>query len=449
MKTLLERAKGSPLDIRSARLDRADILALLSPHSQQFRSLDLVKNRWSDVQRFSEAVSGPLPLFRTLGINIVAPDMLGPAMMFPPPPSFSLFSGAVNLKEFIFHSNGELFFNCFTFPSLTTFELSMISEGEDFPASELLDFLEATPTLETVHIRIKAEVDDPPENVIVLPNVKVFSVNQNVPGYTIAAHMSCPSARSTSLVLEEDVEQWASQDAFPTSVFSWNAIGPQYMARQIDEIVLAITSPGDDILSCSISSLSPGPAVLILGYKMTAEDDGHIEDRLSLGEKHSEVFSLALETVRKHPLLSSIKRLHIRDRHLSLAPHQLSQIANQAMQLLKSLGPLEELVFEVDDLRPFLSPFFAVQEEIQGSMQPDAFPSIKGLTIAERFEEPLSEECVDAIVGFAKSQHTRGIPFERVVLVMIYPPVGIAERLGPWVGTVHFCEAIIEDRDLV
>ena len=436
VKTFLERAKESALDVRSDRLDHANILAMLSPHAQRFRTLDLAYNSWSDIQRFSEAAPGPLPLLRTLNINVLGFGMLGPETMNPPSPP--LFSGAVNLKNFILHSEGVPYLNRFVYPNLKTFELSAMPINAEFHVSQLLNFLEASPTLETVHIRIEAEIllgDVPPGRVVVLPNIKIFSVTQDEPGYGIITHISCPSPGLMSLLREQYFEDRMPQEVFPTSV-SWNAIGPQYVASTVDEVALEITTAAEIILSCSLSFSSPGPATLELGYRMIAgerlNDTPH-----SLGEKHSQVFSQASKAIREHPLLRNVKRLRIRDRHDFLTPHQLAGIAEAAARLFKFVGPLEELILDVDDLRPFLSPFF-VPPEFQVFPQPDAFSLIKGLTIAEPSERPLNEECVAAIVGFVKSQHTRGVPFERASLHMKSPPVGMAERLEPWVGTLHF-----------
>ena len=102
VKMLLERARWSTLDIRFARLERAETLALLSPHAQQFRTIDFVSGYWSDIWRFSEAASGPLPLLHTLKIRETgrrASETIKP----PSPPSFS---GAVNLRSFFFRSEG-------------------------------------------------------------------------------------------------------------------------------------------------------------------------------------------------------------------------------------------------------------------------------------------------------------------------------------------------------
>ena len=439
MKMLLERAKGSALDVRSACLDRTDILALLSPHAQQFRTLDFTFDYWSNIRRFSEAVSGPLPLLRTLKINAIGTT--------PNPPSLPLFSGAVNLKNFSLRLEGAPFLNHFTFPTLTTFEFSAVDKR--FPVSQLLNFLEALPTLQTVRIKIEAELllgDVPPERVVILPNVEIFSVTQGEPGYRIAPHISCPSASRISLVREQDVEFEVPQEIFPT----WNTIGPQYAASTIDKVALGITTIGGDLVSFSLSFLSPGSATLELGYKLITGDEDSDESTPELGWKYAEVLSHALKAIRTHPLLSNVKRLHIWDKHIFYNPRHLASMAKEATGLFRFVGPLDELVLDIDDLRLFLSPFLDLPES-QVSTEQGTFPSIKALIIAEQSKDPFDEEFVAAIVGFVRSQHMRGVPFERVVFHMTSPPAGMAERLEPWVCTVHFSEEMIpvDDQDSI
>ena len=181
VKMILERAKGSALDINSSLLD-ADTLALLSPHTQRFRSLKLVFDNWGDIQGFSEVTPEPLPLLDTLDIYIIEFDVFTPGNI--DPPSLPLFRGAVNLKKFLLRTKQESYLNHFAFPNLTTFELKAAPDGEEFPASQLLDFLEATPTLQTVHITIKGEISlagVPPGRIVVLSNAKNFSVARDEP----------------------------------------------------------------------------------------------------------------------------------------------------------------------------------------------------------------------------------------------------------------------------
>ena len=434
VKTFLERAKGTPLDIRIGGSVHAEILALLSPLSQRVRSLDFVYGLWRDTQKLSDAVSGPLPLLHTLEINVSTPYRLGPETM--DPPSLPLFSGAVNLKEFVFYSEGgPSFLDHFAFSNLTTFELSAMPDSEIFYAPQLLDFLEASPTLRTVHIKIEAEIlpaDIPPEEPIVLPNVETFSLSQTGFDYRIVTQISCPSARLTSFVREQHVVEWTSEEIFPISV-SWNAIGPQYTAHPIDEVVLRITTDEDAILSCSISFLSPGPTTLELGCKLITGDEHYSESSASLEENHSEVLSHAFKAIRNHPLLSNVKRLRIRDRQLSYPFPRAMGIADEAALLFKSVGPLEELNLDVANLPLYLAPFLHLLEFVEME-QPVISLSIKELAISH--SPAMDDKDESVIVRFAESQHMRGEPLERVILRMKDPPVRVAERLKPWVGTV-------------
>lgn len=69
METLLERAKGSELDIILPNSDAPlGAITQLSPHTQQIGSPQFVLSQLSDVVAFSEVVSGPLPLLRTLKV---------------------------------------------------------------------------------------------------------------------------------------------------------------------------------------------------------------------------------------------------------------------------------------------------------------------------------------------------------------------------------------------
>jgi len=432
---LLERAKGSALDVRASCLNFVNILALVSPHAQRLRTLDFTFDYWPNIQRFSEATSGQLPLLRTLKINVV--DMMVP-------PSLPLFSGAINLKNFSLRFKGIPFLDHFAFPNLTTFKFSAV--GDEFPISQLLNFLETLSTLRTARIKIKAEVlrgDVPPERVIVLPNVEIFSVTEGKPSYRIAPHISCPSAKRISLVREQDVDDLMPEEIFP----AWDTIGPQYMASTIDEVTLGITTTEDELVSFSLSFLSPGSATLELGYRITAENPYGDEPVFFPGWKYTQVFEHALEAIRTYPLLSNIKRLRIWDKHRLLNPRPLTSIAKEATPgLFRFMGPLEELVLDIDDLRLFLSPFLDLPES-QGPTEQSVFPSIRVLIIAEQPEDPFDEECVAAIVGFARSQHMRGAPLERVVFHMKSPPVGMAELLGPWVCVVDFSKEMISRDD--
>ena len=273
VKTLLERAKLSALDISSARLDCADTLALLSSHAQQFRTLKFVRDCWPYVRTFSEAIPGPLPLLRTLEIDAVYFDFgscstIDPEMMGPPSRPF--FSGAVNLKNLTLRMRGKksLFLNHFVFPNLKTFELSVTPHNQPFCLSGLLGFLEASPTLHTTFGRTTtlSRGVSPGRNIpaVILIRIKTFSLTLDKPYCWIAPHVSCSSARSMSFVHEQDAAYEIPQEIFPTPN-SWNVICPQ---NTIDEVVLGMTSlattPGKT--SCFVPSPSHHLAWLALNW---------------------------------------------------------------------------------------------------------------------------------------------------------------------------------------
>jgi hypothetical protein len=151
--TLLERAKGSALDVVAIRRAPLDTGTLLSHHTRQIRHLSFPYNGWTDILTSSEVNSRPLPLLRTLHIRIAAPHNLPGMLTVPSPP---LFSGAVDLKAFAFHSQSTRLLNRFAFPNLTTFKLTTCPTLE-FNVSDLLSFLQASPALRTVKVEIRGD----------------------------------------------------------------------------------------------------------------------------------------------------------------------------------------------------------------------------------------------------------------------------------------------------
>jgi len=437
VKTLLERAKGSTLDIVTGSNDAVDIITLLPPHNQQFRYLNFVFSHWRDIQIFSEINAGPLPLLRTIIINAVNEFNLdGPDVMTPP--SLPLFSNAVNLREFSLNSERSPFLGHFVFPNLTTFELSTAPGGEGFRASELLNFLEASPTLRTVQIAIIADIilsGIPQERVVVLPNVETFSlvVDDGRPGYKIAAHISCPSVRHTLLRHETVAGMGIIQDIFPTSV-SWGAIVRQYTRVPAEEVALEIKYSQDPIIACSLIFRSPDATVISLDFKVSASDEDDPE------VPFEDVFSQASRTIRDHPLLPNIKRLRIEYRFL-MSPSLLTRIANEVGRLFQSVGPLDELTIYGCDLRSYLTPFLNLPER-NNMEQPVVFPPIKKLAISHPFMQYYEEECMAAIVELAKSQHARGVPFEHVTVCVGKLPTAMREGLRPWVAAVDCYEEL-------
>ena len=152
VKTLVKRAKGSLLDITSSSWDPASIMSVLPSHTKQIRSLNFRSNHWAKIRRFSELNCGALLPLCTLRISangklgLNSPDATIPL-------SLLLFSNAMNLQEFSLDSRSLPFLNHFVFPSLIRFELSIV-QVEGFWALQLLDFLEASPMLQKLDMRL-------------------------------------------------------------------------------------------------------------------------------------------------------------------------------------------------------------------------------------------------------------------------------------------------------
>ena len=175
--TLLERARGSVLDIAAFRDLPISTITLISPHAQQIRSLEFMRNHWQDIITFSESTSGRLLLLRTLAI---IPPTISDSLGRPDVSTFSplpIFSGSINMERFVFRSRKLSLLSHFLFPNLTAVELSTDLEVGECSASCLLDFLKASAMLEAVDMKISAIIalqNVPEKMVVILPNVKTF-----------------------------------------------------------------------------------------------------------------------------------------------------------------------------------------------------------------------------------------------------------------------------------
>ena len=174
MTTLLKRATGSALDVFIERDVPPNTITLLSPHTQRIRYLTFPCNSRREV--LSEVFSGPLPLLRRLLI-LEPDDPHNQPNVFVAPP-LPLFGGAINLEEFVFGQGWDVPLNNFVFPNLTTFELYTPPRVES-DASVFLNFLEASPTLQTIEVDICGAfvLENVPRGIVVLPNVKTFSLS--------------------------------------------------------------------------------------------------------------------------------------------------------------------------------------------------------------------------------------------------------------------------------
>ena len=419
MKTLLDRAKGSPLSILASCMDPVATIRLLPPYAKQIA--DLVITNWADFWRFSDLSSVPLPLLRALKINIVQ-EVLTDIPEVMTHPSHPLFRAAVDLKEFRLHSDVSSLLSCFIFPNLTSFELS-VAAVEEFRGSQLLDFLEASPMLQVVDMRILTTLSlegIPQERIIVLQHVENLrlTASDGGPGYKLATHISCPSVKNTSITYMDEgrPHEDPPYETFPASD-SLNAIIRQYMRSPIEEVRLEIITEPVYFIACSLTFRSADATVIKLRFQV--DEDDETPETFSC-----DVFYKACGAIRDLPPLASIECLHIYGL-LNIDIESTARIAHEFGGLLRSLGPLEELIICRCDMRPY----FLYYPEIVGC------PKIRVLTLSDPWKT-LREGVARGLVEFAKAQHELGVSFERVEIRSRVPLADVEYRLRSWVGAV-------------
>ena len=440
VKTFLKRAKESPLEIVVDYEVPVKTIALLPPLTKQIRTLNFLNSRWADFQRFSEVTSGLLPHLHTLTIDfteshthITEEDDMDD--LENNPPSLPLFSDAVDLKALRFHSASfqSPFVLHFVFPNLVSFDLSMIKQ-RDFDASQLFDFLESSPMLQIVYIEVLASIflkEVPQERVISLLSVEKFTliVGDEGPGYAMAAHIHCPSARVTSMLLKSTFEKY-TREIFPTSD-SWNTILRHYTRSPIEEVTLEIR-PGPAPLTCKLTFGSPDATTINFSFIEIRDSADYDEYGMRYpGPPVSEIFAQATRAIRNHPQLANIKRLRISH---SFRPsgyfNDAQQTVKEVRRLFNFLGPLDEMTIYHCDLQLYFRLFLV--------------PPTKKLILLHPIK---LSGCTAGLVSLAKMQHARGMPFERVVIRSEELPEGI-EGLILWVGSVEYsCEKLRGCRD--
>ena len=425
VKTLLERAKGTALDVFVGNSVLFSAVQPLSTRTKQIRrlSLDFFADEWETFQKFSELASGPLPLLHTLTIDVSSNP--NPEFFENPSSLQPVFSNAVNLKVFCLYSKTKWSpsFTPLTFPNLVSFDF-LVTPLDKFPALQLLDFLEASPMLRTVHMTIMADIlfeGIPQRRIVILPNVESFNLTTSDDrfGYEIAIHISCPSVTFTSLTLRKTLDSAVPEQLFPAQAL-WDAIICQYTRSLVEEVAVE-TMP----IASTLTFRSADATVIKFCFEIVDEDP----DRIHFTSE--EILVQATRAVQHHPQLANIKCLRICYSFISLITPEASEIANEVELLFKSVGPLDELTICSFDLELYFPWCFSLDDE-----KPVVFPPTKKLTISQP-PYALTEQCV-AIVELAMLRHTLGIPFEQVIFCGKRMSAEMEERLRTWVGSVEY-----------
>jgi hypothetical protein len=275
-----------------------------------------------------------------------------------------------------------------------------------------------------------------PQEMVVLPNVETFSLSvhgeEDMQVYEPAVQISCPRAKYTSLTqIKFDNGVTHDLEAFPGSV-SLEAIVRQYSTSPVEQVMLEIRN--DKFMTVTTYSLtfqSSDTTVIRLGFELGKSCGDEEEFSFSHEATNFEIFSQACRTIRDHPLLSHVKRLHIVDRTGSFGADRPQDIAEVVRELFSSLGPLDELVIHGCNLQIFLPEFGCFER---------ALPPVKELTILE-LRVPDGQWYMNAIVELAELQHGLGKPFKRVTVCGSGIPGGLADKLRQWVSAAD-CDGL-------
>ncbi|KAF9783428.1 hypothetical protein BJ322DRAFT_151523 [Thelephora terrestris] len=452
LKTFLDRAKGSALDVIVDAGVPASTMGLLSSHTKQFRSLHFTRHKLRDVQMFLRVNSGPLPLLHTLEISTGTEEDGEGASGAITPPSTPLFNHATNLKAFGFYSDSgwSPSLGYFTFPHLTSLSMSVKPHG--ICGSQLLDMLEASPMLRDVYIEAMDFVGSdlrrvPKGRVVVLDNVDSFDLcligGERL--YQFAVHISCPSASSTSLSRSGELSKSFREDALPTPD-EWHAIVHQYTRNPAEEVAFELLCDGRDAAR-RFAFRSPDGSVLKLCFEGIKVDPEYpslpwrptLFIKVENPREQYDVYPEVARIVLDHPHVANFRRLRVCDNFAAVR----SQDATRTLRLLfKSLGSLDELTFHNCHPQPYFDSFSDFCED--GDKQKAiTFTPIKQLTISHcEYHKHLTR-----IENLAESQHALGVPFERIIFRDAIRSQEIEQKLRTWVDSVEYCYSSLKERE--
>lgn len=362
----------------------APFMTLLFPHTEQIECLDFERNVWVDIMN-SPPDHSPLSHLGgfAVGLNNFGGDGLAP-------PNPTLFGNTHQSETFSIRLEPQPS-NCFSFPKLTSFKLSTTSTQE-FPASLLLDFLEASPALKNVCLEIAAVISlvgITPGRVVELPQATEFTLTASDGEWAdeIVACLSCPRLESASLTYKKSIDDATTTKIFPALVLRGAGVR-LYWKNEVEEVILQVeTSP---TILCTIIFLSSGGVnAFELNFQASTSDEDSV--RPPSEELVGNLLTQATNTILDHPHMGGIKRLAICHGVSEASPTQVSNIVDNAKLLFPSLGPLDELMIYSCDPKPYFHTELLL-------------PQITKLIIHEQ-KNCSDEQLIEALKGFAKSQH--------------------------------------------
>ena len=404
LQTLLNRAKGSCLDVVIGQYRAANARELLSPRIKQIRHLEFEQTYWEDIIAFSDSQS--FPLLRTLKV--------APGDEFPQEKTL-LFQGVV---DFSFHSERSDNLIHFTFEHLSTFEVLIDWANDTFP-SDLLKFLGASPTLQEVKVEIfSGTIWSEPDawGVVDLPNLKTLSlsVTRGLPLYNLAACIYCRQVKSATLNYIEC--NWEAAVMYPNPLRIpdrefWDAINWYTINDQIEpeEVTIEIHDDYHHNVTALITFLTSDEVTIKLGIRYL-EQQGRVHSA-ERGEKVVYSFlSDTLEAVKTHPRSATVKRLQIKQEILT---ESLSDMSKEFAALFKHLGSLKQLSFH-----GYHTGLFGTPDDQEKFVE---FPNTQELVVSVPCRVPQIEVWKNHITLLARLQHKRCAVFNMTLKTVDSP----------------------------
>ena len=236
MRTFLERAKGSMLDVLASGRTRAGTMDPLSSHTKQIRRLEFAWDGWANIKSFCKSIPdrfrfcAPSPSMAPWK----AAGKTATRWIFPILPFFQRRQFTSTRTCTGHHSIHQSL-------RLVSVHL-MAARSGNFRPSQLLNFLDTSPMLQTVHIKFIGRIpfnDISRDRVIVLRSLETFTVvsTDGRGDSEFATHTPCPSARSISIARKTRVSDAVVVEILPAT-FYWDTYIRQSTRSPVEDVTI-------------------------------------------------------------------------------------------------------------------------------------------------------------------------------------------------------------------
>lgn len=191
-RTYIQRSQSSPLEIslksnrHESYLD--DAVSLIIPHIHRLKSVTV---HTIDLPEVFNQLNCPAPLLEKLEINL--------SLIPTPVLDNALFGGDLSFLHELRLGKAITHLPQNNLTNLRVFTLKSYLPGHE--VTELLDFFESAPFLQTVELMdsIPRTSDAPPERMVSLRHLKTLTIGADAPHYTLLDHLHIPHGASLRL----------------------------------------------------------------------------------------------------------------------------------------------------------------------------------------------------------------------------------------------------------